>query len=210
MIKWIENIWYHYKWFIVAGLIGAFVLAVVVSQCVSRPKYDMSVVVCFTDSVVSNEQFEVIKEDLEKYAEDYNGDGEININFMNCTFDESKQDANYVMSMRQKLQFSVMGESSAILYITDDKSFEYINGVMKEKGDFFLNENLSDYDGKALKINNLPSFSQLKSGSDDMPDNIYISKRVIKGTIIETEPKVNEYELAADKYLESIKQEVIK
>lgn len=202
--KWFENIWYHYKWFIISGVLGAFVLTVVVGQCATKAKYDLSVVVCFTQTEITDNQVELIKQGVIEYVEDYNGDGKVNLNFINCTFFENSKDQQYVMTKRSKLQISAMGESSAILYITDDKAFQYIDDIMAESGGFFDNVNLPEHNGKALKISGLPFYSDFLKTGDKLPQNLYISKRVIKGTLIEAKDNVTVYEDASDKFLESL------
>ena len=202
--KWFENLWYHYKWFIITAILAAFVLTVVTVQCATKPKFDLSVVVAFNKSAIGTEQIDIIKNGIKDYAEDYNGDGEINLNLINCTLDENSKDVNYVISMRQKLQVSAMGESSAILYITDDSALKYIDDIKADIGGFFQDMNLPDYNGKALKISNLPFFSELKKTGNNIPKNIYISKRIIKDTLIELEGDVKFYEQASDDFLNKL------
>ena len=202
--KWFENLWYHYKWFIITAILSAFVLTVVTVQCAIKPKFDLSVVVAFNKSAIGTEQIDIIKNGIKDYAEDYNGDGEVNLNLINCTLDENSKDVNYVISMRQKLQVSAMGESSAILYITDDSALKYIDDIKTDIGGFFQDMNLPDYNGKALKISNLPFFSELKNTGNNIPKNIYISKRIIKDTLIELEGDVKFYEQASDDFLKKL------
>lgn len=203
--KWFENLWYHYKWFIICGILSVFVLTVITVQCATKPKFDLSVVVAFNKSAMGTEQIEIIKDGLKQYAEDYNGDGEVNLNFINCTLDENSKDVNYVISMRQKLQVSAMGESSAILYITDDSALKYIDDIKADIGGFFQNVNLPEHNGKALKISNMPFYKALQKTGNNIPKNIYISKRIIKDTLIELEADVDFYEDASDNFLNNIK-----
>ena len=204
--KWFENLWYHYKWFIITAVLAVFVITVVTAQCATRPQYDLSLVVSFTKTAMSTEQIEVIKTGLTKYAKDYNGDGEINLNLINCTFDEDSEDVNYVISMRQKLQVSAMGESSAILYITDDNAFSYIDDIKADVGGFFQNADLPLFNGKALKISDFDFYKELKKAPGEIPQNIYISKRIIKDTLIELEADVKFYEEASDDLLNNLKK----
>ena len=41
--KWFENFWYYHKWKVFVALFSAFVLAVCVYSCVSKPKTDITV-----------------------------------------------------------------------------------------------------------------------------------------------------------------------
>lgn len=202
--KWFENIWYHYKWFIITGFFAVVVLFITIAQCATKPKYDLSVVVAMTNTALSNEQIEVIKDNLLEYTEDVNKDGTINLNVLNCTFDENYADRNYVLSMRQKLQMTAMGEASALLYITNDHTFTYIDGIKEDVGGFFQDLNLKDKEGKAQNINKMSFYKPLKYKGKKMPENFYISKRIIKDTIIETDKNIDIYNKASDKMLKKI------
>ena len=98
-----------------------------------------------------------------------------------------------------------MGESSAILYITDDSALKYIDDIKADIGGFFQNKNLPEYSGKALKISNMSFYKELQKTGNNIPKNIYISKRIIKDTLIELEADVDFYEDASNNFLNNIK-----
>lgn len=42
-LRWLDNIWYHYKWHIIIGAFAIFTLVVCLVQCSSRKSYDVTV-----------------------------------------------------------------------------------------------------------------------------------------------------------------------
>ena len=204
MKKWLQNFWFYYKWHTIAVIFAAIVITVTVALCASKPKNDYTIIVAMKDTALTEAQVDVITEELSKYGEDVNGDGEINVGSINCTFLETSEDINYVISMRQKLQITAMGEASAILYITDEDTFSYVDDIKKDTGGFFVDAELPLKDGKAFSFKDTEFMEKLKATGSNVPDEIYISKRIIKGTIIEGDSKIEQYEKQNDKFLKAI------
>ena len=42
-LRWLDNLWYHYKWHIIIGAFAIFTLVICLVQCSSRKSYDMTV-----------------------------------------------------------------------------------------------------------------------------------------------------------------------
>ena len=203
MIKWLENIWYHYKGYILAFLFAIVVLVISIAQCASKPQYDYKIVVAVKNSVIFDEQLDLIVDELSKYGEDINLDGEVKIGYINCTFDEKRNDPNYVITMRQKLQITAMGDASALLYITDEDTFNYIEKTVDVNNGFFVNTGLPLKNGKAYTLSNIEFFKDLAQ-YENIPKELYISKRMVKGTIIEKDADIKKYETNATNLLNSI------
>ena len=55
-LRWIDNVWYHYKWHIIIGAFAIFTLVVCLVQCTSRKSYDMTVVFAGNASLNASEQ----------------------------------------------------------------------------------------------------------------------------------------------------------
>ena len=100
--KW-DNFWFQYKWYVVAITAVTVVLAVLITQCATRTKYDMEVVY-FTYTAALDEQTNAVAKYIAGYAEDVNGDGEINIQVVNCSFNGKSGDTQYRYTMMTKLQ----------------------------------------------------------------------------------------------------------
>ena len=135
--KW-DNFWFQYKWYVIGIVAVTVILAVLITQCATRIKYDYKVVY-FSYSAVIDEHTAKIADYLKPYAEDTNGDGEVNIQVINVSFSNKSGDSQYRYSMLTKLQALLTGDENAILYITDSESYKYLDGI-SESGGLFEDE----------------------------------------------------------------------
>ena len=85
----IQNFWYHYKWHSVAALIVVLVAVVCVLQFCQREEYDAYILYAGSYSIGRTAEDGDVPEivditsSLKKISEDFDGNGEININFNN-------------------------------------------------------------------------------------------------------------------------------
>ena len=85
----IQNFWYHYKWHSVAALIVVLVLVVCVLQFCQREEYDAYILYAGSKSIgrtaedADVPEIVTVKSSLKKIAEDFDGNGDINVNFNN-------------------------------------------------------------------------------------------------------------------------------
>ena len=102
----LSNFWFHYKFHLIASVFTAIVLAVLITQCATRPQYD-SEIVYFTYTPVLDEQLNKVSDYFEQYATDLNGDGEVKVQVINCSVSGMNQNTQYRNVQLQKLQFSL-------------------------------------------------------------------------------------------------------
>lgn len=55
-LRWLDNIWYHYKWHIIIGAFAILTLVICLVQCSSRKSYDMTVVFAGGSSLTVSER----------------------------------------------------------------------------------------------------------------------------------------------------------
>ena len=85
----IQNFWYHYKWHSIAALVAILVLVVCVLQFCQREEYDAYILYAGSYSIGrTSENGDIpeivdINSNLQKIAEDFDGNGDITINFNN-------------------------------------------------------------------------------------------------------------------------------
>ena len=73
--KWLDNVWYHYKWHILIGVFILFTVTVCIVQCAGRESYD-TLFVYAGDHILSGEEREALSRSLgETLAQDYDKDG---------------------------------------------------------------------------------------------------------------------------------------
>lgn len=131
-----KNFWYYSKGFIIAGIVLAVAIAVMVVQCAKRPNYDLKLVY-FTYNSVLDDQIAPISDYLEKYCDDINGDGETNIQVINCSISTKTNSTQIGNAVYQKLQTIIMVEESAMLFITDEDSIKYFDNFEDGVGAIF-------------------------------------------------------------------------
>ena len=85
----LENFWFHYKWHTVAILLALVFLCISITQCTGRTNYDMEIVY-FAYKPIQDARLEKITEYFENVAEDINGDGEVQVQIINCSINKQK------------------------------------------------------------------------------------------------------------------------
>ncbi len=128
MIKKIKslfnNYWYYYKWYVIGGLFLLFALVVVITQSATREKYDASVIWAMHGYVDTPYVDEMAKE-LEKYCEDIDGNGEVNVRVILVTFtsDGGMPNSDVEFSMQQKL-VTQLSAGDVYIVVADETSYE--------------------------------------------------------------------------------------
>lgn len=83
--KWAENVWYHYKWHIVAALVVIFMLAVCITQCASTATAPADIHIVYAgskqlsttvDEATGKAPFAAVEGTLETLIGDYDENGE--------------------------------------------------------------------------------------------------------------------------------------
>ena len=192
--KW-DNFWFQYKWYVIAITAVTVILAVLITQCATRTKYDLEVVY-FTYTAVLDEQTNKIADYLADYAEDINGDGEINVQVVNVSFSDKSGDSQYKYTMLTKLQAMIAGDENAILYITDSESYKYLDGLT-ENGLF---------DGEPIKLGDKFYSATESEQLGNLPEGLQISCRRISDTVLEGKNGAAEAYENALKFIEKLKK----
>lgn len=199
----VKNFWFHYKYFVLAGVFLATVLSVAITQCATREKFDTEVVL-FTYNNYTAGQLDALELELEKHAEDLNGDGEVNVQIIDCAYGNSEL-LDQQNAKRTKLTAVIASNSNALLYITDAKSFEYLDTLFDDG--FFVDLELPNNDGKSLALNKA-FYDSVNSKSEvgfKLPEGLQISRRVAgENTIVGQNKDIKIQMEAADKILKAM------
>lgn len=193
----IKNIWYHDKWAIVVVAIITVCISLFVAQCATKTNYDATVVL-FTYSITGDDNCEKMGEYLKPYCKDINGDGEININVVNCSFEESLGNTEQSYSARTKASTLIASEPSALLFITDDESYKYLSG---------LSEEIDLFEGEPIEFKE--DFYELCREAEQFyttPQGLQISCRTIDGTVIANDKNIDTYYEQAQTVLKGLKE----
>ena len=177
----LANFWFQYKWHIIAIFALGVVLAVMITQCATRVKYDLEVIY-FTYTPVFDEQTNQIAAYMESLAEDVNKDGEVHVQVINCSYEKTSGNSQYNYSVLTKLQTLLAGDENALLFITQEDSYEYLNQI----GDDTLFTGEPYFLGESF-------YAATRSESlGDLPEGLQISCRRVTETTLAKRKNIQE------------------
>ncbi len=177
----LQNYCYHFKWHTIGAVLLTAVLAVMVTQCLSREKYDFITIV-YTHSPIESGRIEKMEEYLEQYAEDIDGDGKVSVEVVDCSFIDTNTNSQTNQAAMAKIQAMIAAEPKAVLYIVDKKGMNDLN-ALNEKG-FFDAEPL-------LLGEDFYEFCEGETELEQLPDELKISYRRINDTLMEKDETAN-------------------
>lgn len=189
------NFWDYSKWFVIAGFALAVVMAFMVAQCVNRPVYDLKVVY-FTYEYAMDDQLKPIEEYLKPYCKDVDGNGEVNIQVINCSLSKDNTNVSMRNTIYQKMQALIVADENAMLFITDKDSEKYFEKLSEEGKGFF--------DEKRIALGE-DFYSSTKSDYfGELPEGLTLSCRRVTDTLIEKQENVGDYYEAAIELIDSV------
>lgn len=145
----LSHFWFYNKYYVIVGAILTVVVAILVAQCVNKPKYDYTILLNASE-MIYDVQDEVIEKTFRELGSDLNGDGEVTVLVVNCSRDESGIDKQYVTAQRTKFETQVYESVARILFISDDLFDIYNTDQVMLWSDHFA---LPEKEGKALSVN---------------------------------------------------------
>lgn len=167
----LSNFWYYYKVHTIICVFLAIVLAVLISQCAAKEKYDYSVAL-YMEKQISEDVCDIIAQELARFGEDLDGDGKVNVEIINCSYGSND---NVRISQMSKLQARLTMPES-VLYIVDEACYSNLDphGVFEGFPGF------NDKGGYAFALSGTKMDNEIfrNLGISYMPKNYYICKRV--------------------------------
>ncbi len=118
-LKW-DNFWYYHKTHVWIGAFVVLVVAVTFAFRDTSPKPDYQVGL-ITQTIYPQEFIESLERELEKYADDYNGDGNIRVQVNNYMLNSLGGDPQMITAHMTKF----MGDAetvASIIYLSDEKN----------------------------------------------------------------------------------------
>ena len=174
------NFLYHYKWYTIAIILIIATITFCTAQCVMKPDFDYRIVY-FSKDYATDAHTIAIAEYFEKISEDLDGNGEVNIQVINCSYVGDGSYTQQRSTMMSKLQSIIVSEETALLYITDKVSLNFFNSMAE--GGFFESEPLelvdSFYDATNVKE------------IGPLPKELIIGCRRVEGTMIDGKENVD-------------------
>lgn len=193
----LANFWFQYKWHTIAVIASVILLTVLVAQCATRPVYDLEVVY-FTYSPILDDQSAQVAEYFETFTKDLDGNGEVNVQVINCSMSDSSNDLQYRNTMLTKMQSLIVADEKALLFITDEKSIKYFDNIAKESGGMFIEDPipLGEAFYKATTTENFGS----------LPQGLQISCRKVSDTVLEKKSDIQKYKKESERILALLKE----
>ena len=189
------NFWHYSKWYVLSTVALTALIAFMVVQCATKPSYDLKLVY-FTYTPSIDEQTSAIADYLEPYCEDVNGDGETNIQVINCSVSNDNSNVMTRNATLQKLYSIIVAEESAVLFITDEESAKYFDGMTEGKEDFFSGES-AELKEDFYKATENETFGNL-------PEGLTLSVRRVDGTLLEKQKDAPDYYQVAQKLVANL------
>lgn len=188
-----KNFWFYNRFAILGVLFVAVVLTVGIVQCASRIDYDISIVL-YISNPIDDGKTERMAEYFEKYCEDVNGDGKVNVEILNCSY-AANGNPQMNQAIDTKVQATIVSEPEAMLFIVDDTTFARLNSIPASTP-LFLNDGINLGD-------NFYSFVQ----DDDtikLPDNLILVRRNIADTTMQKNKSAAAYHKAAGSLMDKV------
>lgn len=193
----VKHVWYYYKWGIISVVVAAIILAVSINQCATATKYDFGIV-AFTYTSLSTESLDKLTGHMKEKCEDINGDGEVNIEVINCSFDDnSNADAQYQTAVLSKVQGILSADHDKLIYITDSDGYKFIMGEDNKNDGLFTEEPYVITEEQRQKMIENEIF---------LPEGTQFSIRAVDGTWLEGEKGIEDIFEQSKKAFEAVKQ----
>ena len=123
----LQNFWFYNRIAVFSVLFVAIVMAVGIVQCASRVDYDLNIVL-YTASPVDDGKTQMMSEYFKKFCSDVNGDGEVNISVLNCSY-ASEGNLQLNQAVDTKVQALLVSEPESMLFIVDDVTLARLNSI---------------------------------------------------------------------------------
>ncbi len=189
----LKNIWFHDGKVIIVAIIFIVIAVFLVAQCINKPKYDIQIVY-YSYTYALDENIEGMEKYFEKYAKDINGDGEINVNVINCSYTKDDTSLNIKNTYETRLQATVTAEANALLYITDAESYKHFTDIFGDK--FF--------DGEPVSLTEKFYKSATIKDYDILPEGLTVSLRKTTDTMLEMDKNTEKYKKESSRILKEI------
>ncbi len=166
--EWFENIWYHYKWLIIFGVVLVAFILISFSQFLATKDPDVNIM-HVGPMYISSDVAATIEDTVGKLSDDYNDDGEIKVEILDITVNKfGNEDAgidpvNYDQNNKGMQRFQTeIRAGDTVIYALDKQFFD----VCVEEGlltpltdvidDAYMPENVID--GYGVYISDLKAY----------------------------------------------------
>lgn len=164
----LKNIWFHFKWIILFVIFLLLVVAYILYNTFSRTEADLNVLMTCNNGLQYRQ--EELESFFEKYTDDFNGDGKVEVTVIMTPLDVNVTDQT--MMANQTKFFGTMQSGDALLIITDSSINDTIKNVLNTElsKDFPDNKYINE---QGLSLNMELFSKEIKY--ENMPNDVYLS-----------------------------------
>jgi hypothetical protein len=176
-----ENFWFYNRGKVIFAIVVAAILAIMITQCATRPVYDGEVVL-FTYDYYYSDQITLMENYFSLFFEDKNGDGKVRVDVINCAYDKNITVNNpQNQNTAQKLQTILFAQREKVIFLLDEESFKYLDSILDE-GELFTEDKVmlgENFYSNCDKTENLP-----------LPEGLRLVMREYDEATLEADKKV--------------------
>ncbi len=175
LVKFFENIWYHYKWTIIIGFAALVMLVAGLSQLASKKQPDVFIY-HVSKSGITASSVDKLTESLSAFAVDYNGDGIVNVDYKEEIYVPGVMStAQGQLSVTDSFNLELFA-GECVIYIMDESFYLGNKDYMVDLVDILGYLPESAYDDKSLLLSELPAY-KITPGLCDLPADSFICVR---------------------------------
>ena len=175
LVKFFENIWYHYKWVILICCFFAFVFVVGTVQMVSNKNPDVFIYHVAAQGITKN-SIDSLTDNLSTFAEDYNEDGHVTVDYKEEIYvPNAISSGQGQLSVTDSFNLELFA-GECVIYIMDESFYRGNSDFMVDLVDILGYVPESAYDSKALLLSELPAYGNTP-GLRDLPAESFICVR---------------------------------
>lgn len=175
LVKFIENIWYHYKYVILISLAVLVMLFVGISQMVAKKAPDVFIYHVSSYGITAK-SIDELTETLASFADDYNDDGAVTVDYKEEIYvPDVKATVNGELSVTDSFNLELFA-GDCVIYIMDESFYKGNRDYMVKLEDILGYVPSGAYDDKALLLSELPAY-ETTPGLCGLPADSFICVR---------------------------------
>ena len=123
----LENFWYYYKWYVLAGLLAVIMLVVAIGSCSSKEDYDVTVLYMTHSYVDIDGEMDPL---LSEYADDVNNDGKVNTRVIPISYGTTYNESQSAGATRA----AQLATGEFVLFLMDEQNYKELrdNGFLMD------------------------------------------------------------------------------
>ena len=166
----VSNIWFHYKYILLFVLFLLIACGYIFYHTFSKTSPDLTVMMVANNGLTYRQ--EELESFFEKYTDDLNGDGEVNVRVIISPLDKNSHDDLLVSNQSKFL--GMLQSADCMMFITDSNSDKQVTDIMKKDldKDFKDNEYITE---QGFSLNMKLFAEQVKF--ENMPNDVVLSIR---------------------------------